>query len=187
VLGGELYPWRCRARVRESRSRAERLVAFNSEETKALPFLIAVPPAPSHDSEAVCSKYSLRCLTMDTSVAGPAIHGSYPVQFRLICLCHPIGDARSSFLAPFCRRSSLAGRHYSRRSRISKLKRCFLTHSHLPRPRGALSPEQAIKVSVHVSCRLDATGAAYGFGASASFSPLAVPRKSKRLSLVVGN
>lgn len=86
---------------------------------------------------------------MDTSVARPAIDGSYPVQFRPICLCHPIGEARSSFLAPFCRRSPLAGRHYSRRSRISKLEKCFLPHSHLPRRRGTLSPEQAIKVTVH--------------------------------------
>src|SRR5438477_7487679 len=34
-LGGELYPWRCGARVKESRSRAERLAAFNSGDTNA--------------------------------------------------------------------------------------------------------------------------------------------------------
>jgi len=146
-LGGELYPWRCRARVIESGSRAERLAAFTSEDIKAPPFLIAVPPVPSHHSEAIWSKYRgvcrpLRCLTMDTSVARPAIDGSHPVQFRPICLCHPIGDARSSFSAPFRPRSPLAGRHRSRRSRISKLERCFLTHSHLPRRRGALNTDQ---------------------------------------------
>jgi len=79
---------------------------------------------------------------MDTSVARPTIDGSHPVQFRPICLCHPIGDARSSFSAPFCLRSPQAGRHRSRRSKISKLERCSLTHSHLPRRRGALNTDQ---------------------------------------------
>jgi Integrase core domain len=79
---------------------------------------------------------------MDTPVARPAIDGSHPVQFRPICLCCPIGDARSSFSAPFCQRSPLAGRHCSRRSWISKLERCLLTHSHLPRRRGALNTDQ---------------------------------------------
>lgn len=52
-LGGELYPWRCGARVIESWSRAERAMALDSEDINASPFLIAVPPVPSHRSEAV--------------------------------------------------------------------------------------------------------------------------------------
>ena len=79
---------------------------------------------------------------MDTPVARPAIDGLHPVQFRPICLCHPTGDARSSFSAPFRPRSQWSGRHCSRRSGISKLERCSLTHSHLPRRRGALNTDQ---------------------------------------------
>jgi hypothetical protein len=88
-------------------------LASSSKELLALPLLIAQPPPPSQHSEASFHKYrgvsrSLRCLAIDTAVARPAVDGPHPAQLRPICLCHPIGDARSSFSAPF-RPSLFAG------------------------------------------------------------------------------
>src|SRR5271168_2538194 len=80
--------------------------APSSEETTAAPLQFASPPTPSRDLEVVLDKYRgfrrpLRYLAIDTAVARPADDGLHPVQLRPICLCHPTGDTRSSFSAPF--------------------------------------------------------------------------------------
>ena len=80
--------------------------APSSEETTAAPLQFASPPTPSRDLEVVLDKYRgfsrpLRYLAIDTAVARPEDDGPHPVQLRPICLCHPTGDTRSSFSAPF--------------------------------------------------------------------------------------
>jgi hypothetical protein len=80
--------------------------APGSEETTAAPLQFASPPTPSRDLEVVLDKYRgfsrpLRYLAIDTAVARPGDDGLHPVQLRPICLCHPTGDTRSSFSAPF--------------------------------------------------------------------------------------
>jgi hypothetical protein len=107
--------------------------ASSSTELLALPHLIAQPPLPSQRLEASFHKYrgvsrSLRCLAIDTAVARPAVDGLPPAQLGPICLCHPIGDARSSFSAPFRPSLSRVGRHFSRRSRISRFERFIALH-----------------------------------------------------------
>jgi hypothetical protein len=109
------------------------LPASSSTELLALPHLIAQPPLPSQRLEASFHKYrgvsrSLRCLAIDTAAARPAVDGLHPAQLGPICLCHPIGDARSSFSAPFRPSLSRVGRHFSRRSRISRFERCIALH-----------------------------------------------------------
>ena len=80
--------------------------APSSEETTAAPLQFASPPTPPRDLEVVLDKYRgfrrpLRYLAINTAVARPAVDGLHPVQLRPICLCHPTGDTRSSFSAPF--------------------------------------------------------------------------------------
>src|SRR5271157_3531483 len=80
--------------------------ASSRAETTAAPLQLASPPTPSRDSEVVLDKYRgfsrpLRYLAIDTAVARPGDDGLHPVQLRPICLCHPTGDTRSSFSAPF--------------------------------------------------------------------------------------
>src|SRR5271170_1396309 len=80
--------------------------ASSRAETTAAPLQPASPPTPSRDLEVVLDKYRgfshpLRYLAIDTAVARPGDDGLRPVQLRPICLCHPTGDTRSSFSAPF--------------------------------------------------------------------------------------
>jgi hypothetical protein len=119
--------------------------ASSSGEVLAPPLQIAWLPLPSQRAEAGFHKYrgvrcSLCCLAIGTAVARPAADGLHPVQFRPICLCHPIGDARSSFSAPFHLSLSQVGRHRGRRSKISRSGRCVTSYLHLPRRRGAQYP-----------------------------------------------
>ena len=85
---------------------SDAMPAPSSEETTAAPLQFASPPTPSRDLEVVLDKYRgfrrpLRYLAINTAVARPADDGLHPVQLRPICLCHPTGDTRSSFSAPF--------------------------------------------------------------------------------------
>jgi hypothetical protein len=85
---------------------SDAMPAPSSEETTAAPLQFALPPTPSRHLEVLLDKYRgfsrpLRYLAIDTAVARPGDDGLHPVQLRPICLCHPTGDTRSSFSAPF--------------------------------------------------------------------------------------
>jgi len=117
-------------------------LASSSKEILALPLLIAQLPLPSQRSEASFHKYrgvcrSLRCLAIDTAVARLAVDGLHPAQLRPICLCRPIGDARSSFSVPFRPPLFAGGTAFQPSVEDQQVwEMCYIT-LHLPRHRGA--------------------------------------------------
>ena len=138
-LGGELYPGRCWEWVKgvspipgaEVRSHQEGLTSL------PMPDRLRCLHAIARDEGDVCFLRgfgrSLRCLAIGTAVARRAVNGPHPIQLRPICLCRSTGDARSRFSAPFRPPLQQTGRHFSRRSEISKLRRQSLQHDYLPR------------------------------------------------------
>ena len=107
-LGSELYPLQLWRWAEESRSHLEcdGRIHQRGTSSRASSVRVTLPPTPSRDLEVVLDKYRgfsrpLRYLAIDTAVARPGDDGLHPVQLRPICLCHPTGDTRSSFSAPF--------------------------------------------------------------------------------------